>query len=180
MMAMAVTTQNRFKKLVHYVCSQCADNPSKLGATKLNKSLWLSDLRAYYATGQPITEARYVKRQYGPVPSSIVPVLRELQQEGALSMTMVGHFGKPKREFTVVWKQSGDFLDDVERKIVDDTVKSVTETHTAKSISDWSHDHIWQAAEDGEELPHFTVFANPDEVTDEEMEWANLKLEGNI
>jgi hypothetical protein len=179
-MAMAVMDQTRFKKLVHYVCSQCADEPSKLGATKLNKALWLSDLRAYYATGEAITGARYVKREFGPVPSSIMPTLRELQQDGALIVTTVSHFGKPKREFNVIFKQSPEFLNPTERKIVDDTITFVTEQHTATSISRLSHDHIWHAAEDGEEIPHFTVFANPDDVTEEEMEWANLKLEGGI
>ena len=61
----------KFKKLVHYVCSQCSGDVSKLGAVKLNKALWLSDLVAYYQLGQPITSARYVKRQFGPVPSQL-------------------------------------------------------------------------------------------------------------
>jgi Protein of unknown function (DUF4065) len=177
---MAATNLNRFKKLVHYVCSQCADDPAKLGATKLNKTLWISDLRSYYETGKPITPARYVKREFGPVPSSIMPVLQELQREGALTVKTVDHFGKSKREFIVRQKQSGDFLADNEKQIVDETIKYVTEKHTAVTISKMSHDHIWQAAEDGEEIPHYTVFANPDEVTEEELEWAELKLEGNI
>jgi Protein of unknown function (DUF4065) len=175
-----VANRSRFKQLVHYVCSQCAADPTKLGATQLNKALWLSDLRSYYQLGEPITSARYLKRQYGPAPSSIVPVLRELQQEGALTVKTVDHFGKPKKEFVVKKKLSGNFLADNEKRIVDEAIKYVTERHTASSISAFSHDHIWQAAEDGEEIPHFTVFANPGEVTDEELEWANLKLEGSL
>ena len=172
--------RSRFKQLVHYVCSRCAEDPSKLGAVKLNKALWLSDLRAYYKFGGPITSARYVKRQYGPVPSQIVPTLKELQQEGALMVETVDHFGKKKKEFIVQEMEFGEFLSDSEKALVDETIRFVTEEHTAASISDLSHDHIWTAAEDGEELPHFTVFANPAPVTDEELEWANLKLEGNI
>ncbi len=177
---MAVENPNRFKQLVHYVCSQCADDPTKLGSTKLNKALWLSDLRSYYRFGRPITSARYVKRQYGPVPSSIMPVLRELQQDGVLTVETVDHFGKPKREFIVHRVASSDFLSPEEEQIVNDTVTFVTEKHTAASISEYSHDHIWTAAEDGEEIPHFTVFANPAQVTDEEREWAQQKLEGGL
>jgi len=173
-----VTDTNRFKKLVHYVCSQCADDPTKLGAVKLNKALWLSDLTSYYNLGAPITDSRYVKRQYGPVPSGVVPVLRELELEGVLTVRSVEHFGKPKKEFIVRKPAEESFLSLEEKEIVDQIIAWVTERHTAISISNWSHDHIWQAAKDGEEIPHFTVFANPGKITDEDREWANTKLEG--
>jgi len=162
----------------HYVCSQCADDPTKLGAVKLNKALWLSDLTSYYNLGAPITDSRYVKRQYGPVPSGVVPVLRELELEGVLTVRSVEHFGKPKKEFIVRKPAEESFLSLEEKEIVDQILAWVTERHTAISISNWSHDHIWQAAKDGEEIPHFTVFANPGKITDEDREWANTKLEG--
>jgi hypothetical protein len=175
---MAVANADRFKNLVHYVCSLCSADPTKLGAVQLNKALWLSDLKSYYELGQPITHARYVKRQYGPVPSRILPVLRELEQDGLLTMQDADHFGKRKKEFLVHQSASGDFLSPEENKIVKETVAFVTEEHTAASISEASHDHIWKAAEDGEELPLFTVFARPGKITDEEREWARLMLEG--
>ena len=172
-----VTHPNRFKQLVMYVCSQMADHPSKMGAVQLNKILWLSDLRAYYQLEQPITQTRYVKRQYGPVPSSIMPTLRELQREGVLTVQDADHFGKRKKEFIVRERITGDFLTPEERQIVADTISFVTEEHTAASISALSHDLIWKSAEEGEELPHYTVFANPGTITDEEREWAQMKLE---
>jgi hypothetical protein len=171
---------NRFKQLVHYVCSRCADDPSKLGAVKLNKALWLSDLRSYYATGHAITNARYVKRQFGPVPAPIVQVLRELELEHVLDVKTTMFHGRPKKEFIVHRRITGDFLSAAEKKIVDNTIESVTQDHTAVSISDMSHDHIWHAAKDGEELPHFTAFANPGQITDEDRDWARMKLAGEI
>lgn len=176
---MTVVNIDRFKQLVHYVCSK-VDDPKKLGATQLNKTLWLCDLRAYYELSEPITKARYVKRQFGPVPSQILPVLRELQQEGVLTVRTADHFGKPKKEFIVNEPASDDFLSPEEKEIVDRAVAFVTEKHSAASISLLSHDHIWTAAEDGEEIPHYTVFAEPEKVTDEDMEWAQLKLAGEL
>jgi hypothetical protein len=169
---------SKFKKLVHYVCSLCSADPTKLGAVQLNKALWLSDLTAYYELGEPITSARYVKRQWGPVPSSILPVLRELQQDGVLTIQDADHFGWQKKEFIVHKGVSSDFLSRDEDQIVKDTVAFVTEEHTAASISERSHDHIWKAAADGEELPLFTVFAKPGRITDEDREWAQWVLEG--
>lgn len=169
---------SKFKKLVHFVCSLCSADPTKLGAVQLNKALWLSDLKAYYELGQPITSARYVKRQWGPVPSSILPVLRELQQDGVLTIQNADHFGWQKKEYIVHTSASSDFLTPDENQIVRDTVAFVTEEHTATTISEKSHDHIWKAAVDGEELPLFTVFAKPGKITDEERKWAQFVLEG--
>lgn len=169
--------EDRFKQLVHYVCWACADDPTKLGAVKLNKVLWLSDLNSYYHLKRPITNSRYVKRQFGPVPSRVVPVLRELELEGVLTIRSADHFGKRKKEYIVRRQAGADFLSPEEKEIVDRVIAWVTERHTAKSISNLSHDHIWKAAKDGEEIPHFTVFANPEEITDEDREWARLQLE---
>lgn len=169
--------EDRFKQLVHYVCSIYAGDPTKLGSVKLNKALWLADLLSYYHLGEPITNARYVKRQFGPVPTKVLPALRELESEGVLIAQDTEHFGWRKKEFIVHRLSTGEFLSAEEKQLVDQAVAWVAESHTATSISNWSHDHIWRTARDGEEIPHFTVFANPGKITDEDREWARLKLE---
>ena len=158
---MSTANPIRFKQLVHYVCSKCADDPTKLGAVKLNKALWLSDLNAYYHLGEPITSSRYVRRQFGPVPGRIMPVLRELETEGKLEVRTAEFYGKEKKEFIVLSRADANFLTEEQKQIVDRMIEIVTEKHTATSISNLSHDHIWHAAADGEEIPHYTVFANP-------------------
>jgi hypothetical protein len=167
----------KFKSLVHYVCSRRADDPSTLGAVKLNKTLWLSDLSAFYHLGRPITGARYVKRQFGPVPTPILPVLRELEIEGVLKVTEADHYGKRKTEYVVHVPATNEFLSSEELAIVERMIKFVCDKHTATSISEISHDHIWKAAEDGEEIPLFTVFAQPGQLTDGDREWAKYQLE---
>jgi hypothetical protein len=167
----------KFKTLVHYICAQRSGDPSSLGAVKLNKILWLSDFRAYYRLGEPITGARYVKRQFGPVPHQIMPILKELQNEGAIEIRDVLHFGKPKKEYISRYEPSIDSFGDEEIEIIDKTIKFICEDHTAASISEASHDHIWKAAEDGEEMPYYTVFSIPGKITEDELEWARRQLE---
>ena len=121
--------RDKFKSLVHYVCWKAGD-PSKLGAIKLNKILWLADFLAYYERDRAITDARYIRRQFGPVPSAIQPVIRELQEEGILRVAEVA-----------------------------------------------SHDHVWRAAADGEEIPYFTIFAIPGKITVAERQWAAQQIE---
>jgi Protein of unknown function (DUF4065) len=171
---------NNFKSLVHYVCWKRASRPETLGAIKLNKILWLSDLAAFYDRGESITGSRYIKREFGPVPARIVPTLRELEADGYLRVAEASHFGKQKKEYKVYVQASGSFLEPEEQAIVDKMINHVCDEHTASSISDASHDHIWMAAEDGEEIPHFTVFAKPGTVTDSERMWAQIQLESEM
>ena len=146
--------------------------PSKLGAVKLNKILWLADFNRYYETGKAITGARYyVKRQYGPVPSHIPVALKELEAAGALSVGSTQFHGHEKTQYVVHREPNTKAFDADELSVVDRAIDFVCTAHTAKSISEMSHDHIWQAAQDGEEIPYYTIFANPGEISDDEREW---------
>lgn len=173
-------SNSKFKSLVHYVCAQRKDCPDTLGAVKLNKILWLADLSAFYETGQPITESRYIKREFGPVPAGIKPVLNELEREGILTVREVDHFNKRKKEYDVHIAAPTDFMTSEQRKIVDQAIVHVCDEHTAKSVSDATHDHIWKAANDGEEIPLYTVFAKPGMITENEREWARMVLEQEV
>jgi hypothetical protein len=172
-----MVSPSKFKSLVHYICSRRADAPDTLGAVKLNKILWLADLSAFYERGSAITDSRYIKREFGPVPARIMPALRELENDGVLSVRDADHFGKQKKEYVVHVRKSGDFLRPDEREIVDRLIDHVCDEHTAASVSEASHNHIWKLAEEGEELPHFTVFAKPGVITDVERTWAQIQLE---
>jgi hypothetical protein len=167
---------DRFKRLVHYVCWRCADDPSKLGAVKLNKILWLAEQENYYRNGKPLTTIHYVKEKYGPVPDGIVTALQELHREGKVVEGKADHFGFEKKQFIVKKSAPTDFLETSERKIVDEMIRYVTERHTASSISNESHDNIWKAAAKGEVIPHYTVFAKHGPITQEELEWAKFEL----
>jgi Protein of unknown function (DUF4065) len=172
-----VFNRHKFKQLVHYVCYRRTDRPSTLGAVKLNKILWLCDFLAYRELEEPVTGARYVKRQFGPVPHHILPVLGELETERALTIRDVTFHGKTKKVFTVLKPISGDFLSQREKTLVDRVIDFVCDENTAASISEASHDDIWKMAEDGEEMPYFTIFANRGTITAEDREWARMQLE---
>jgi hypothetical protein len=168
--------RERFKMLVHYVCWRYKDNTSKLGSTKLNKTLWLADFTRYYFSGSSITGARYVKQKFGPVPKAIMPVLRELEEEGAVFAKEVDFHGKTKTEF-IVKKEPHITFSSEEMATIERCVTFVCEENTAQSISDLSHDRVWHAADDGEDIPYFTVFAVAGDLTDDDREWARLEIE---
>jgi hypothetical protein len=167
----------KFKTLVHYVCYSYTDDPSKLGAVKLNKSLWLADFTAYYNSGHAITGARYVKRKHGPVPGAIVPILRELESEGALTVKDTQFHGFPKKEYRALTEPDMSGFEPEELALAEAAIKTVCEENTANSISEKSHDHIWHAANDGEEIPYFTIFSLKGKIDDDERDWARQELE---
>lgn len=172
--------RNTFKNLVHFVCSQCSDT-ALLGATKLNKILWLSDLMVYLNTGKSLTGETYLKRQFGPVPSSILSVLEELQDEGKILVRESTHYGRPKREYIVLEDADSDWLLGENRRWVEEIIDDVCTNHTASSISDFSHTQIYDAARAGEEIPHYAMFmANSGVIEEADLEWAKESLQSAL
>ncbi|MBN8734030.1 MAG: SocA family protein [Acidobacteria bacterium] len=166
----------KFKTLVHYICWRCND-PVELGSIKLNKTLWLSDFRSHYQHGQSITGARYVKRQYGPVPAAILPMQKELECEGRLAVKTTDYHGYQKTEYKALTAPDTSIFTDRELEIIDQAIDFVCRQNTAKSISEHSHDEIWRMAEIGEEIPYFTIFARPGELTEDEIMWGAEQIE---
>jgi hypothetical protein len=168
--------REKFKSLVHYVCAKC-DDPSLLGATKLNKILWYSETLAFLKLGRPITGAKFVKRQFGPAPAAILPILSELETEQNIVIRNVSFHGFPKKEFICLKEPvlGNEFTAD-EIAIVDDVVDAICRTHTAASISRFSHDEIWEMAAIGEELPVYVALAERGEITEDDVAWADGKI----
>jgi hypothetical protein len=167
---------DKFKNLVHYVCS-ISPNPKVLGATKLNKILWYSELNSFLSLGKPITGAKFVKRQFGPVAKATLPVLENLRSEGAIIIVDTEHFGKPKKEYISVRKPDLSSFTPEEISIITQITEVICKRHTASSISLASHDDIWEMAEIGEEIPLSTVFAVRGEVTEDDVAWADEIIE---
>lgn len=167
--------REKFKALVHYICWRV--EPSELGSVKLNKVLWYSDTNRYLIAGDSITGAKYVKQQFGPVPSAILPVLDELKAEGLLAIREASYYGYPKREFFALSPANLDLFTAAEMSLIDSEIDRICYGHTATSISEESHDDVWKLAAIGEELPYHTVFASRRaEITGEDIAWARQQL----
>ena len=163
--------EEKFKELVHYVCWKSED-PAKLGATKLNKVLWFSELNTFLRTGSSISGSKFVKRQFGPVPKAILQILDRLQDEQKIVIRDSDYYGRSKRDFISIKRPNLNVFSSEEISLVDKMINVVCEKHTAASISSISHDSVWEMAEIGEEMPLYTVFAKRGEVTEDDISWA--------
>jgi uncharacterized phage-associated protein len=163
--------REKFKALVQYVCYRCVD-PSKLGATKLNKILWFADVLHFVEYGKPITGETYVKRQFGPAPRHVLNVLDELQQENKL-VIREREFTYDVRMFMAREKPDISAFTPEQVSLVDWVMEQICDRHTATSISEATHDVIWKLAEVGEEIPYEAMLAAElGEVTEADVRWA--------
>lgn len=170
----------KFSRLVHYICWKVED-PTRLGAVKLNKVLWFSDLLTYLHLNAPVTGARYVKRQFGPVPAAVLPAIDALKEAGAIAVREVEYFGKSKREFFALKTPDISIFSADEISLVDQIIQSVCDQHTAASISELTHNAAWEMADIGEDLPFFTVFsAMNGEIDEKDIEWADREINSAI
>lgn len=167
----------KFKALVHYICRECHD-PDKLGKVKLHKILWFSDGQHFVKTGDPITGEKYIKHQYGPFSTHLAEAVEELTKEGLLYTREVNFHNRTKTEFIGKGTPNTSLFSEKELRLIDANIKHITEDHTATSISDRSHNYIWDIAELYEELPYEALLATRfAPVTEDDFAWAKKEIE---
>ena len=142
---------DKFKALVHLVIQE-SDDPEKLGAVRLNKILWFADTEAYRITGNSISGAKYVRRKNGPVPAQILKSIRELEIDGKISVEEP-QFRHSPRLFKSLQPANDSMFSEWEQAIVKNLTELICLNFSAYGISEFSHDDVWDAASDGEEIP---------------------------
>jgi len=168
----------KFKALVHYICHMA--DLDKLGATKLNKILWYSDINFYINYGMPITGEVYKKEQWGPVPRDILRALDDLKKEGKLFVREKSFHGEIKKEYITLTEPDIGGFSTAEISLVAEVMHIICHHYTARSISKKSHDIIWELAEIGEEIPYHAIYGAPlGEIKQEYIEWAKAAIAAN-
>ena len=172
------TESHQLDTLVHYICARC-DNPSKLGVTKLNKILWYSDVLYYAEHGSSITGAVYVKRQYGPVPKDIMQARQRLKNSGKILEREALYHSFNQIHMIALERPDISVFSAEQISLVDSVLETICSGFTASSISELSHDIVWEAAAIGEEIPmHVAAFAgNIGEINEDDIEWANNEID---
>ena len=161
---------DKFAALVHHIVHSC--DPKQLGAIRLNKALWFIDVLAYQMRGESVTGETYRRRQFGPVPGSIMPVLDNLESNGKIAIQQAGYAYETTKFFSLE-EPDANALTTGEKHLASVVLDGLLE-RSANAISERTHDVIWRAARDGKEIPLYaTLVAVPGEVTPEMFEWAD-------
>ena len=166
-----MVAKDKLKALVHFIVHECRDNPGQLGAVRLNKALWFTDMLAYQEIGTSVTGARYIKRKMGPVPKAVLPTLRELQEESKIVIQERTNY-YDSRKFISILDPDVSLLSDSDRQTARAVLNFVC-NNTANEISDITHDEVWRAAMEGEEIPLVATLATGrGAITKDTKKWA--------
>lgn len=168
--------REKFKALLHHAIARVED-PSRLGAVKLNKIAWFVDTHQYLTTGESMTGARYIKKPQGPVPKALLPVMEELQNSDAVMIETVSYYGKGKRQFRSMSDPDTSVFSADEMATINRVTDAIANSHTAKSISDMTHGAAWKLADDGEDLPFHAYLADEFQIaTPADIAWATERM----
>lgn len=169
-------TNQKLKDLIHYICFKC-DDPKKLGAVKLNKIIWLADVLMYLDTGNSITGAEYEKQKNGPVPRGGIVLRTHLEQDRKIAARTFRVGPYEQHSFVAIEPPDMSMFSPREIELVDSLIVDVCNNHSAASISEESHEAIWEAAAMGETIPLQAYLASFSvEPTDTTLAWANASI----
>lgn len=133
--------QKIYKALVHYIIFRCRNYPARLGTIRLNKTLWFSDLISYQENGDSITGETYVKRECGPVPTSITKILAELRDEGRIEVVQPEFEYEPTKYVSKCPPQ-WELIKKEDELVIEFVLDSIL-GNAANEISEGTHEEIW-------------------------------------
>ena len=141
--------RDKFRELVVYVASKCADDPA-FGDTHFNKVLFFSDAFALQHLGHSITGSRYQKLKYGPAALALLPVREEMEEAGDVHVEMAGRRRVTRTEL----HPDTDLFTKQELELVDEVIALMT-GKWATTVSEESHLNSpgWNLVEIGEDIP---------------------------
>jgi hypothetical protein len=171
--------KDKLDAAIHYVIAHVA-SPSNLGAVKLNKVLWFTDLELMYKAGRTLCGETFIKMPQGPWGTHVNKALKRLEQTGAITEGERSYFGYRQRQFFSLRRPNivGSGLTPDEIDVLSRMIESICLGRTASSISEVTHNDIWHRTRDRGVMPASCVFEclliSPSE---EDLKWAVTPLD---
>lgn len=160
--------RERFRELIVYISSKCAED-SGFGATKLNKVLFYSDFEAFRRFGRPLTGLPYFRLKNGPAPQWLLPIRRDLIDEGAIRLEQEPAGGGFIQDRTIAQREAFlDLFSKSEIALVDSVIDRLW-AKSAGAVSEESHGVAWATRADREPIPYEAAYLSNDKMTDDEM-----------
>ena len=168
----------KLQEAILYICDRTI-NPTELGAIKLNKILWKSDVEHYLTTGKSITDTVYTKQKMGPVPKYLPIAKEQLVKSNKIKEKESVNWGYPQKILIAIASPNIDIFSKEELIQLEDNRVQICQNHTASTISAESHDLIWESATIGEEIPLYAYLAGEiGDITEDDKNWAREMLKG--
>lgn len=169
--------KDKLRELILYVVHR-VERPGDLGAVKLHKVLWFTDLMLMYLQGRTACGETFIKKPRGPWGSHVEKALADLQKKGRLSERKGSLGGFHQRQFFALDEPDLSRFDATEISVVERVMNFVCDGHSATSISELTHDDLWASTPENGVMPVDCVFdalrAPP---SAEDMAWATRPLD---
>ena len=150
------------REAILYVSSK-----TKFGQTRLNKALWHADFAAFERRGDSITRQEYQHLPFGPALRRMVPLLRQMREEGDITFEDVPGSGEQHPVPVNPWVRV--YLTDDDMVYLDEAI-DVLGQMTAREASDWAHDFAgWRCTERGDTIDYEWVFWSDEPLTEDEI-----------
>lgn len=164
--------------IICYIIKKCQDEGKTLGATRLNKILWLADLSNFRETGKTITNEKYVKDHFGPVLQSMPMYESTLQVLGNIKITrsqqpMIEH------KYSSLKYDESLSIDKKEKNMIDKMIDFACKSK-AKELSELTHDSVYKLLSPREEMPIPVVAwwgGKARKTNSEEKKWSERVIE---
>jgi hypothetical protein len=159
--------RQRFRELIVYISERCR-GAEYFGATKLNKILYHSDFRAFERFGQPLTGVPYFALKAGPAPKTLLPVRRDLLNEGAIEIEKRAMGNRVQMRVVPLRKAYLELFTGDELALVDEVINELW-NQSADEASNASHDIRWRTLKLKDDIPYEAVFLSNEPLTDNDL-----------
>lgn len=142
--------------LIAYMASRSHDD-QHFGVVKAAKLLAFVDFAAYERCGEPITGARYLKLEHGPVPREFDSTLNLLKAKGQVRVQHRGFGRKRQKRIIATPAASWETLSAAELALADEFLER-HRANTARDVRDLSHEMPgWALVTMRHEIPYHTT-----------------------
>ena len=147
--------RNKLRAAILHVCG--AVPAERLGAVKLHKVLYFLDMLFFAQTGRAVTGAEYRKRPFGPTCVPLLPMLAQMERDGAIRIDEADYFGFRKKNYVALTLPDHGRLSEAEVALLDEVIDFVCNLNSARTISEFSHQAPWETVEFGDVIGYDTA-----------------------
>ena len=140
------------KNAIHYVIHKAQCLGLILGSVRLNKILFCSDVEAFDANLEYITNGKYIRRPQGPALYDFPYMILDLKNAGIITETIVETEQYDLREYKSLVEPNDSFFTEAEMAILDGHIQEIC-GQPAQNAVDRTHNQIWNISEENDFLP---------------------------
>ena len=158
-------------ELIIYASSKLKDKPT-YGEVLLEKCLYLCDCMSYLRRGEPISDFKYIKQEFGPTPNpaQYLSVRDNLVSKGDLEIVKEPYYNTIQKKLFPKREPNMDIFEKDEIVLINEVINWFGDQN-ATEVSKFTHELLaWKFAEKNEELPFFTFLLTTKNPTEKDRE----------